>query len=218
MFDILCVTNRLLCNEDFLVRIEKLAAAHPKGIILREKDLAEEEYMELAGKVIAICKAHGVPCILHSFVNAARELGCTAMHLPMHILRKLSEENRLCFTLLGASCHSMEDAIEAERLGCTYITAGHIFDTDCKKGLSGRGLSFLKQVCKSVSVPVHAIGGIDASNIAEVRKVGASGVCVMSGAMQCEDVEEYLSAFRKGKNDLQQGYAAALCRERPKPF
>ena len=196
MSDILCVTNRLLCNEDFLVRIEKLAAAHPKGIILREKDLSEDEYMGLASKVIAICKKHGVPCILHSFLNATKELKCTAMHLPMHILRELSIEDRQGFTLLGASCHSVEDAIEAERLGCTYITAGHIFDTDCKKGLSGRGLSFLKQVCESVSVPVYAIGGIDASNIAEVRKVGASGACIMSGAMQCENVDEYISAFK----------------------
>ncbi|MCH5279663.1 MAG: thiamine phosphate synthase [Christensenellaceae bacterium] len=196
MFDILCVTNRLLCNEDFLVRIEKLAAAHPKGIILREKDLAEEEYMELAGKVIAICKKHGVPCILHSFLNSSKELGCTAMHLPMHILRELSIEDRQGFTLLGASCHSVEDAVEAEKLGCTYITAGHVFDTDCKKGLPGRGLNFLEQVCKSVSVPVYAIGGIDASNIAEVRKVGASGACIMSGAMQCENVDEYISAFK----------------------
>lgn len=199
MSDILCVTNRLLCNEDFLIRIEKLAAAHPKGIILREKDLSEDEYLELSTKVIAICKKHGVPCIMHSFLSAAREHGCTAMHLTMHILRKISEEDRLSFTQLGASCHSVEDAVEAEKLGCTYITAGHIFATDCKKGLPGRGLDFLEQVCKSVSVPVYAIGGMSADNIAEARKVGASGVCVMSGAMQCGNVSEYLSAFNAGK-------------------
>lgn len=89
----------------------------------------------------------------------------------------------------------MEDALEAESLGCTYITAGHIFETDCKKGLPGRGLAFLRNVCVSVSIPVYAIGGIHDGNIAAVRGAGAKGACIMSGLMQCEDVKEYLRRF-----------------------
>lgn len=197
MSDILCVTNRKLCAEDFLVRIEKIASAHPKGIILREKNMTEEEYKRLADSVMKICDKYGTTCILHSFVNVARELNCKSIHLPLHILGTLSSDDKAIFTSLGASCHSVEDAIEAEKSGCTYITAGHIFETDCKKGLPGRGIDFLKSVCESVSVPVYGIGGINAENMDEVRKTGAKGACVMSGGMICNEVQNYLAAFKE---------------------
>ena len=83
--------------------------------------------------------------------------------------------------------------MEAERLGATYVTAGHVYVTDCKKGLAPRGLDFLRNVCKSVSIPVYAIGGIqlDAdthtiaqNQVAEIASCGAKGGCIMSGMMQ----------------------------------
>ena len=198
MSDIICVTNRNLCKEDFLKRIEKIVVAHPAGIILREKDLTKEEYRNLAKQVLQICEKHQVSCILHSFTDEAIELSAEAVHLPLSILREMTEEQRSRFKVLGASCHSLEEALEAERLGCTYIIAGHIFATDCKKGLPGRGLDFLKSICENVSIPVYAIGGINGENIADVRNAGAKGACVMSGFMQCEDVETYLNGFALG--------------------
>ena len=195
MSDILCVTNRTLCNEDFLVRVEKIAAEHPKGIILREKDLSEKEYKELAENVLMICKRYDVPCMLHSFIDVAMELGAENIHLPLHILREMDAKTKENFKIIGASCHSVEEAQEAEQLGCTYITAGHVFVTDCKKGLAPRGLEFLQSVCESVSIPVYAIGGISSENINAVRKVGAAGACVMSGLMRCENVKETMKGF-----------------------
>lgn len=199
MSNVLVITNRKLCKEDFFGRIEALAAAGPRGIILREKDLPETEYLELARQTAEICDRYQTPCILHSFPEAALELGVKRLHLPLPILRNLSPDERAYFTVLGASCHSTEDAREAEALGCTYVTAGHVFDTDCKKGLPGRGLEFLKQVCESVRIPVYAIGGIDPENYKEVMAIGAEGVCVMSGAMVCEAPGRYLSAFSEKK-------------------
>jgi len=195
MSDILCVTNRKLCREDFRSRIEKIAMAETAGIILREKDLSEGEYKVLAESVMNICKKYGAHCILHSFTGAAMELGCKSVHLPLHLLRSMPESEKKYFTTIGASCHSVEDAVEAERSGCTYITAGHVFDTDCKKGLPGRGLDFLREVCACVSIPVYGIGGIGSDNISLVRNAGASGGCVMSGVMVCEDVKKYLGEF-----------------------
>lgn len=196
MFDILCFTNRKLCREDFLLRIKKIAQAHPNGIILREKDLMEPEYMSLAKDVIEICEKYNATCILHNFVGVAKELNCKALHLPLNIFLTLSDEDKKDFSILGVSCHSAEDAIMAEKLGATYITAGHIFETDCKKGIKGRGLEFLQNVCKSVQIPVYAIGGITAQNIGEVKKSGACGVCVMSSMMKCENVEKYLGELK----------------------
>ncbi len=186
-----------MCREDFLSRIEKLAALQPSGIILREKDLEEKEYEALAAKALDICRRYDTTCIFHTFADTAIRLGVKSIHLPLPVLRKLEKEKKDFFTSLGASCHSVKEAEEAEGLGCTYLTAGHVFETDCKKGLPGRGIEFLEKVVEAVSVPVYAIGGIDGSRIKLIEKTGAAGVCVMSGAMCCEDVEQYFNTLRR---------------------
>lgn len=197
MSDILCITSRGLCQEDFLVRIEKIAKAQPIGIILREKDLSAKEYEALAKQVQAICEKYQTTCVLHQFADVAKKLKVKEIHLPLPVLRTLKEEERSFFSVLGASCHSVEEAIEAQELGCTYIIAGHVFETDCKKGLPGRGVEFLREICKNVFIPVYAIGGIHAGNVAEVRRAGASGACIMSGIMTCENPKEYLAGLQK---------------------
>ena len=195
MSDILCVTNRTLCREDFLTRLERIAACHPAGIILREKDLSPDEYQALAVQVMALCERYDVPCILHSFVDTALELRADAIHLPLHILREMTPERKAQFRTIGASCHSVEDALEAQALGCSYITAGHVFETDCKKGLPGKGLDFLRNVCAAVEIPVYGIGGIASDNIALVRNAGANGACLTSSLMVTEDVAGLLKAM-----------------------
>lgn len=195
MSDILCVTNRKLCREDFLTRVERIAACHPAGIILREKDMSPEEYETLAAAVMEICGRYDVKCILHSFSAIAMSLRAAAIHLPLHLLRELSQEQKAHFDVLGASCHSVDDALEAQAFGCTYITAGHVFETDCKKGLPGRGLEFLRNVCAAVDIPVYGIGGIYPHNIALVRSTGASGACLMSSLMATEDVTGLMKAM-----------------------
>ncbi len=197
MSNILCVTNRKLCQEDFLVRIEKICKANTNGIILREKDLSEDEYYSLAKDVLTICNKYDTPCILHNFPSVARKLGCKNIHLPLHILSSLSDDERAYFDVLGASCHSVDDALNAQKLGCTYIFAGHIFETDCKKGLKGRGLEFLADVCQSVSIPVYAIGGISKDNYKSVISAGAYGGTIMSSIMQCLSPKDFIESFEE---------------------
>lgn len=184
-------------SECFLARIRKIAKAHPAGIILREKDLPKESYAELAKAVMNICREENVPCILHSYTEVAPELNADAIHLPLRILRSLSDEEKSRFRVIGASCHSTDEALEAEKLGATYITAGHIFDTDCKKGLPGRGLEFLQSVCSAVTVPVFAIGGITPETAPEVREAGACGVCLMSSLMTAENPADLIEKIQE---------------------
>lgn len=183
-------------------RIEEIAKAKPAAVLLREKDLTEAEYRALAERVLAICGAEQVPCILHSYVNAAMELNAEALHAPLPILRQMTAGEKGAFRTLGASCHSVEEAMEAERLGCTYLTAGHIFETGCKKGVPGRGIEFLKEVCAAVAIPVWAIGGIHSGNIASVRAAGANAACVMSGPMGCGHVGNYFGKFEKRRKPV----------------
>lgn len=118
MFEILCVTARALCPNDFLSQLERVAAAGVDKIILREKDLPEPEYKLLAAQALALCRRYGVECAVHNFPQTAKELGAPALHLPLPRLRALSPEERAAFPALGASCHSLEDVLEAAELGC----------------------------------------------------------------------------------------------------
>ena len=193
MSDIICITNRNLSKEDFGKRIDKIAKAHPKAIILREKDLREEEYFLLAGKIMTICNKYNVPFVMHSFYEAAIRLNCPYIHMPLHVLETMPAGLKKRFKAIGASCHSVEDALKAKHLGCAYITAGHIFETDCKKGLKGRGLKFLEDVVDAVDIPVYAIGGIDKSNFYDIKKAGAKGACLMSSLMTSDNPEELIN-------------------------
>lgn len=184
MSNIICISNRALCQDDFINRLCCISQTSVSKIILREKDLSPDEYKKLVLELFA--KGDDLlkeKLILHSFYDVAIELGIKAIHMPLHLLEGMPEDKRRFFEVLGASCHSVEDALHAVSLGCTYITAGHVFDTDCKKGLPGRGLQFLEDVCKNVDIPVYAIGGINLENIKLVTDKGASGGCIMSGLM-----------------------------------
>lgn len=189
MFKIICVTSRGMCDDFF----ERAGVLYKNGVtvILREKDLSESEYERLAKSVIEVCPN----IILHTFADAAKRLKCRRIHLPMHILRTADLDG---FDVIGASVHSKEEALEAQTLGASYVTAGHIFATDCKKGVPPRGLDFLSGVCNAVTIPVYAIGGISPKNAQSAINAGASGVCVMSGLMKCADAAGYLKSFKAG--------------------
>lgn len=215
--NIIAITNRHLCSRPFMEQLERVCKLHPHAIVLREKDMPEAEYLSLARDVIALCKKYAVQCMLHSFINVAMELEHPYIHLPLPILEAYVQKNvsgnistgmskstdnyQQFFKVIGTSVHSVDDAIKAEQLGATYMTAGHIFATDCKKGLPPRGLDFLENVCDAVEIPVYAIGGINiASNdnstaydamphisvprLADVMECGATGGCIMSGMMR----------------------------------
>lgn len=182
------MTNRTLCTRPFLEQVERVCRFGPAALILREKDLDEIAYEALAGDVLAICARYQVPCILHSFLGAAKRLGIEQIHLPLWQLEAAAADPAhplAAFSTVGASVHTVAEARRAERLGATYLTAGHIYATACKKGLPPRGPDFLRDVCRAVSIPVYGIGGIhlDAAQIQEVLTCGVVKACIMSEMM-----------------------------------
>lgn len=182
---LICVTQRMLCQEDFLHRIQQLAQAKPYAVMLREKDLDLPSYERLTRKVKEICEHYQVLLIIHQHAIVAETLGLTHLQLSMPALRTF---HRGKYPLvIGASVHSVAEAQEAKNLGASYLVVGHIYATDCKKGLAPRGLSLVRQVCQAVNLPVFAIGGITRENAAGVLGIGAKGICVMSEAMTCKD-------------------------------
>lgn len=191
---ILVVTNRKSCKDDFLVRIEAIARRKPYGILLREKDLSKEDYLELARACQSICETYQVPLIVHSYIEVARELKIKAIHLPYDRFVELGGELQ-GFSKVGVSIHSKEEAKVAEQKGATRLIAGHIYETTCKPNLEPRGLVYLRGIVDTVNIPVFAIGGITFERIKEVESVGAEGICMMSMLMSCP--EEKLNLLLK---------------------
>lgn len=186
---LIAVTDSASCPRPLAEQIErltKLTELRPQAVILRAKPLDKATYRALALQAQQSCKAAGIPLILHSDWQLARELCISKLHLPLALLRQMPACERAHFTWLSTSVHSVEDAIEAQALGATVLIAGHIYTTQCKADLAPRGLSFLLAVCSAISLPVYAIGGIgfDAEQHAELQANGARGACVMSAYMR----------------------------------
>lgn len=198
MFKIICVTDRKSCSEDFLTRIEKIASAKPDRIMFRDKDCTDDDYVETAFKILDISDRYGVPCSMYRKFDKFSNI-----HMTMPVLQHIRLKNMNFINLAGVSVHSVDEAVEAEKMGVDYVIVGHIFATDCKKGLEPRGLDFLKQVCNAVKIPVYAIGGINADNINLVAKTGADGACIMSGFMTCENPDEYIKQLRKEVTEIE---------------
>ena len=183
---VIVVTNRVICKGDFFERLEEIVCVKPDAVILREKSLSTTEYQLLAEKCKKICDKYGVDLIANTFISPAREAGIKKIQLPMaEFLRRQDELKD--FEEIGVSVHSLNEAILAEKLGANFLIAGHIYTTPSKPDMPSRGVEFIESICKEVSVPVMAIGGITPERIAEVKKAGAKGVCVMTPLMTCEN-------------------------------
>ena len=147
-----------------------------KIIAVTNRSLCERPFLE---QIKRVCETKPAALILREKTeNEEKQIKFMSGNLSMDQKNK----NKL---ILGCSVHSVEDAIEAEKLGASYLTAGHIFATDCKRGLPPRGMEFLKQVCETVNIPVYAIGGIGLNDgkIDSVCECGAAGACIMSAFM-----------------------------------
>lgn len=178
--------------EDYVEHLAKLEyiGNPPDRLILREKDLSEETYVKLLEMLRKKSGQSKVELIPHTYLLAAKSLGMDKIHLPFPMLKKYRNESGMEeqalkeMRIIGTSIHSVEEAKEAEKLGANYVTAGHIFTTDCKPGLPPRGLEFLEEVCENVTIPVYAIGGIHPENITQIEKSNAAGACMMSEYMK----------------------------------
>ena len=198
---LLIISNRKLCkNENLEKQIEKIFVDYKEktkfkefqieGVILREKDLLEIDYLKLLKNVEKVVEKNNGRIIIHKNYDILKEKNknVVGLHLSFETFLNLDEnkiENlRQIYGKIGVSVHTLEEAKKSQDLGANYIIVGHIFNTDCKKGLKPKGLDFLKEIAKEIKIEVFAIGGIDFNNYSEVIKTGVTGVCMMSGLMK----------------------------------
>ena len=196
------ISNRKLCeNENLEKQIEKIFSAYERKIILknfdivaltlREKDLNKNEYLKLIEKIYPICQKYKINLILHQNydLNLDEKYDIEGIHLSYSIFKSLNQNIKAelikKYKRIGVSIHnSLEEAKDVESLGASYVVAGHIFETDCKKGLEPRGLKFVEELSSILTIPIYAIGGIDEKNSLSIIDSGAFGVCMMSNLMK----------------------------------
>ena len=195
------ISNRKLCeNENLEKQIKKIFSAYEKKIILknfdivaltlREKDLDKNEYLKLIEKIYPICQKYKINLILHQNydLNLDDKYNIEGIHLSYSIFKSLNQNIKAelikKYKRIGVSIHSLDEAKEVESLGASYVVAGHIFETDCKKSLEPRGLKFIEDLSSALSIPIFAIGGIDEKNSLSVINSGAFSICMMSTLMK----------------------------------
>jgi thiamine-phosphate pyrophosphorylase len=130
--------------------------------------------------------------VVNDDVEAALALGADGVHLGRDDAgaEKALEQG----LMLGTSASSLDEARAGERLGAAYIGAGPVWPTPSKPDADPSiGLDGLREICDAVSIPVVAIGGIDATNAGECIGAGAAGVAVVRAAADAKAVSEALA-------------------------
>ena len=184
----ICITNRLLCENDFFEQIENICKQNLYALILREKDLDDKTYEEFAVKCNDICTKNNVLFFINTKINIAQKLKIKNVQVSFEDFIT-NKETLNSFDTVAVSVHSLSEALTVQKFveetsQNIFLIAGHIFETDCKKGLQPRGIEFLKEICANVEIPVFAIGGINQNTIKQLKGINIEGVCLMSELMK----------------------------------
>jgi thiamine-phosphate pyrophosphorylase len=167
-----------------LGRIRAAAAAGVDWVQIREKDLSGRELQVLAREAVAGCGSARV--IVNDRLDVALAAGAAGVHLGRESLSVRDvvgwcrSGNAAAEFLIGVSCHSMEEAREAEGAGANYIFFGPVFNTPSKRGMGEpQSVARLGEICRGVAIPVVAIGGITEENARECIRAGAAGIAAI---------------------------------------
>ena len=162
---------------------------------LRLKGARTDEVVERGKPFRALAASAGVVFVVNDDVEAALRLGADGVHLGRSddgAERALAEGLRV-----GLSASSAREARSAQERGAAYVGAGPVWETPSKADADPAiGLDGLREICQAVSVPVVAIGGIDASNAADCIAAGAAGVAVIRAARDAAAIRRAIDAAR----------------------
>lgn len=165
------ITDRhALGGVDALLANARRLAGAVDWIQLREKDLPPGELLAIARELIKL----PVKLIVNSNVDVAREIGA-GLHLPA------GDPVPANAPAFGVSCHSVADVRRAASAGASYALLSPIFPSPSKPGYGpALGLAQLAEAARAVTIPVLALGGVDASNAPACVAVGAAGYASVS--------------------------------------
>ena len=136
--------------------------------------------------------------IINDFLDVAKIIDCDGLHfgqgdLSLKLARQFLGPNKI----IGISCHSLKQAIDAQNCGADYIGIGPIFPTSTKPGMKSVGLGLIKAVSKKIKIPFFAIGGINRNNLNSVLSSGAKRVAICSAICKAKNINRELKRIRE---------------------
>lgn len=186
------VTDRAwLHGETLYSQVEKALKGGATFMQLREKKLAEEQFLQEAEELKELCKKYNVPFVINDNVDIAAKIDADGVHVGQSdmeagdVRAKLGPDK-----IIGVSAQTVEQAVLAEKRGADYLGVGAVFTTGTKLDADDVSYETLKAICQAVSIPVVAIGGITRDNLMELKGSGIDGIAVVSAIFAQEDIEE----------------------------
>ena len=184
------------------------AALEGGGSMIQWRDKRRDKGDQLADAraIRALCREHGALFIANDHIDLAIAVEADGVHLGQHDLpidavRPIVGDAMI----IGVSTNNADEARAAEAAGADYVAVGAIFATSSKDVTRPASLERLREVKDAVRVPVVAIGGINANNIASVIDAGADAAAVISAVCGADDprraARELADAFLRGVSD-----------------
>ena len=193
---LLLVTDRRQARQPLTAVVAAAFAAGCRWVSVREKDLAEDEQMELVRMLRPIAKKHGAMLSLHGDAALAKAAGVDGVHLPAGSDPVAARSLLGADKLIGVSIHT---ATEAETIApdtADYAIAGPAYETASKPGYGPEiGRKGLADIARAARVPLIAIGGLNATRAAEVLAAGVVGIAVMGSIMRAADPGQEMKAL-----------------------
>ena len=196
--DIYPVTCERLSNGRSNLEVLKAVIAGGAGIIqLREKECSGKKLYDLAVKFREITTKAGVLLIINDHLDIALAVAADGVHLgqedlPLQAARQIAPD-----LLIGASTHSLAEAIQAQKEGADYINIGPIFPTGTKEGIERLlGPETIAAISPAIDVPFTVMGGISESNIDRVLANGARRVAMVTAITQAPDITAQVRALK----------------------
>jgi thiamine-phosphate pyrophosphorylase len=177
--------------------IENAIACGVDTVQVREKDLSDAELLSTAREAVAAASGTSTRIVINDRLDVAIASGAAGVHLggasrPVNeVYEWRGGRGELAHFLIGASCHSLDAALAAAHAGADYLFFGPVFATPSKAVFGPpQGLERLGEICRRVSVPIVAIGGIDWQNAPQCLRAGAAGIAAIRLFQEARDAGE----------------------------
>ena len=186
------VTDRywLKDGETLTQAVKKAIRGGTTFIQLREKELDEEAFLNEARELKALCEEYKVPFVINDNVDIALAVDADGVHVGQNDMEAGDVRTKIGpDKILGVSAQTVEQALLAQERGADYLGVGAVFPTGSKDDADDVSLETLKAICEAVDIPVVAIGGINASNVKQLKGCGLDGIAVISAIFGQPDIE-----------------------------